>query len=54
MRVRVTMPTKDGKRLREQIIEGAEKVEDDEMGQDQWEVVRVKHFVEELSLMKFL
>lgn len=54
MRVRVTMPTKDGKRLREQIIEGAEKVEDDEMGQDQWEVVRVKHFVQELSLMKFL
>lgn len=39
MRVRVTMPTKDGKRLREQIIEGAEKVEDDEMGQDQWEVI---------------
>ena len=40
MRVRVTMPTKDAKRLREQVIEGAEKVEDDEMGQDEWEVVR--------------
>ena len=39
MRVRVTMPTKDGKRLREQIVEGAEKVEDDEMGQDEWEAV---------------
>ncbi|KAF7797802.1 hypothetical protein EIP86_009007 [Pleurotus ostreatoroseus] len=39
MRVRVTMPTKDGKRLREQIIEGAEKVEDDEMGQDEWEAI---------------
>ena len=39
MRVRITMPTKDGKRLREQIIEGAEKVEEDEMGQDEWEVV---------------
>lgn len=42
MRVRVTMPTQDGKRLREKIVEGAEKVEDDEMGQDQWEVVRTK------------
>lgn len=41
MRVRVTIPTKDGKRLREQIIEGAEKVEVDEMGQDEWEVVRI-------------
>ena len=40
MRVRVTMPTKDGKRLREKVIEGAEKIEDDEMGQQQWEVVR--------------
>ncbi len=39
MRVRVTVPTKDGKRLREQIIEGAEKVEIDEMGQDEWEAV---------------
>ncbi len=39
MRVRVTMPVKDGKRLREQIVEGAEKVEGDEMGQEEWEVV---------------
>lgn len=39
MRVRVTMPTKDGKRLREQVIEGAEQVEDDDMGQNEWEVV---------------
>lgn len=39
MRVRVTMPTVDGKRIREQVIEGAEKIEDDEMGQEQWEVV---------------
>lgn len=39
MRVRVTMPNKDGKRLREQIIEGAETVEVDEMGQDEWETV---------------
>jgi ribosome maturation protein SDO1 len=33
------MPTKDGKRLREQIIEGAEQIEDDEIGQNEWEVV---------------
>ncbi|KAJ7767513.1 SBDS protein C-terminal domain-containing protein [Mycena maculata] len=39
MRVRVTMPTADGKRLREKIIEGAQTVEDDEMGQDEWEVI---------------
>ncbi|GJE96829.1 Shwachman-Bodian-Diamond syndrome protein [Phanerochaete sordida] len=39
MRVRVAMPTKDGKRLREQIVEGAEKVEEDEMGQEEWEVI---------------
>jgi ribosome maturation protein SDO1 len=39
MRVRITMPTKDGKRLREQVIEGAEQVEDDEMGQNEWEAV---------------
>lgn len=39
MRVRVTMPVADGKRLREKVLEGAEKVEDDEMSQDEWEVV---------------
>lgn len=39
MRVRVTIPTKDGKRLKEQVIEGAEKVEVDEMGQEEWESV---------------
>ena len=41
MRVRVTMPTADGKRLREKILEGAEKVEDDEMGNEDWEVVSI-------------
>jgi ribosome maturation protein SDO1 len=41
MRVRVSMPTADGKRLREKIIEGAEKIEDDETGQEEWEVVRI-------------
>jgi ribosome maturation protein Sdo1 len=40
MRVRVTMPTADSKRLREKILEGAEKVEDEETGQEEWEVVR--------------
>ena len=40
MRVRVTMPTVDGKRLKEKVTEGAEKIEDDIMGQDEWEVVR--------------
>ena len=39
MRVRVSMPTADGKKLREKIIEGAEKIEDNEMGQNEWEVV---------------
>ncbi|KAI0693633.1 SBDS protein C-terminal domain-containing protein [Cytidiella melzeri] len=39
MRVRVTMPTADGKKLREKIVEGAETVEVDEMGQQEWEAV---------------
>jgi len=39
MRVRVTMPTKDGKHLREQLIEGAETVEVDEMGEEEWEAI---------------
>jgi len=44
MRVRVSVPTKDGKRLREQIMEGAEQVEDEETGQTEWEVVSVARF----------
>ena len=39
MRIKVTMPSEDGKRIRERILEGAEKVEADEMGEQQWEVV---------------
>jgi len=39
MRVRVSMPTKDGKLLREKILDGAEKVENDEMGQEEWKTV---------------
>jgi len=44
MRVRVTVPTKDSKRLREQILEGAEQVEDEETGQTEWEVVSEASF----------
>ena len=40
MRVRITMPSKDGKRLKEKILESAEKVEQDEFGQNDWELVR--------------
>ena len=39
MRVKVTMPSEDGKRIRERILEGAEKVETDAMGDQQWEAV---------------
>jgi hypothetical protein len=45
MRVRVTVPTKDGKRLRDQILEGAERVEDEETGQAEWEVVSAASFL---------
>jgi hypothetical protein len=38
MRVRITMPAKDGKRLKEQVLQGAEKVEDEDWGEE-WEVV---------------
>jgi ribosome maturation protein SDO1 len=43
MRVKVAVPTADSKRLREKIIEGAEKIEDDETGQEEWVVVRPSH-----------
>ncbi|KAK7688226.1 hypothetical protein QCA50_008596 [Cerrena zonata] len=39
MRVRITMPSEDATRLREKVIEGAEKIENDEMGQQQWEAI---------------
>lgn len=38
MRVRITMPAKDGKRLKEQITQGADKIEDEDWGEE-WEVV---------------
>jgi ribosome maturation protein SDO1 len=40
MRVRVSMPAVEGKRLRDKVLEGAEKIEDDEMGQEEWKAVR--------------
>jgi len=39
MRIRVTMPNEDGKKLREKILESAEKVENDEIKQDEWNIV---------------
>jgi ribosome maturation protein SDO1 len=44
MRVKVAMPAEDSKRLREKIIEGAETIEGDETGQEEWLVVRPSHF----------
>ncbi|KAJ3713536.1 Shwachman-Bodian-diamond syndrome protein [Lentinula raphanica] len=38
MRVRVTVPSLDGQRIREKVLEGAEKVEQEQMGEDEWEV----------------
>jgi len=38
MRVRVTMPTADGQRLREDIVKCSEKIERDETGEEEWEV----------------
>jgi hypothetical protein len=40
MRVRVSVPLADCKRLRDKVLDGAEKIEDDEMGLEEWEVVR--------------
>ncbi|QRV76127.1 shwachman-bodian-diamond syndrome protein [Ceratobasidium sp. AG-Ba] len=37
MRIRITMPSEDGKRLKDKVLESAEKVEDDVWG-DEWEV----------------
>jgi ribosome maturation protein SDO1 len=33
------MPVAEGKRLRDKVLEAADKIEDDEMGQTDWEVV---------------
>jgi ribosome maturation protein SDO1 len=39
MRVRITMSAEDGAKVRESVVEGAEKVEVDEMRQQEWEAV---------------
>jgi len=41
MRVRITMPLKDGKRLKEKILGIAEKVEEDDWSGDDWETILV-------------
>lgn len=41
MRIRITMPTKDGKRLKEQIVGAADTVEEDDFTSDEWEAVRL-------------
>jgi len=38
MRIRLTMPSKDGKRLKDQIIEKTEKVEEEDWS-DEWELI---------------
>lgn len=40
MRIRLTMPSKDGKRLKEEILKNVEKVEEDEWSEE-WELVRL-------------
>lgn len=39
MRIKVSLPVADAKLLREKVLEGAEKVEHDEMRQEDWEAV---------------
>ncbi|KAG9013656.1 hypothetical protein FRB90_005799 [Tulasnella sp. 427] len=41
MRVRITMPIKDGKRLKEKVHESAEKVEEDDWAGDEWETILI-------------
>lgn len=51
MRVRVILPNADSARLRERVLEGAEKVERDEAGQEQWETVSISSFSTTLLLI---
>lgn len=39
MRIRITMPAKDGKRIKEEILNNIEKVEEDDWSEE-WELVR--------------
>lgn len=43
MRVRITMPSKDGKRIKTQVLALVDKVEDDEWA-DEWELVSAPSF----------
>lgn len=45
MRVRVTMPTADGERLKARILEGVERVENEAMAEEDWVAVRLHHSV---------
>lgn len=40
MRVRLTIPTKEAKRLKDKVLALAEQVEEDDMGSAEWEAVR--------------
>lgn len=44
------MPTKDGKRLKEQVVGAADEVEEDEFGSDEWEVVSLGSVLLSLGL----
>lgn len=44
MRIRVTMPIEEGKRLRDKVIETAESIESDKTGQEDWDVVSYKAY----------
>lgn len=39
MRIRITMPAKDGKRIKDEILNNIEKVEEDDWSEE-WELVR--------------
>lgn len=40
MRIKVSLPVADALKVKEKILEGAEKVELDQTGESDWEVVR--------------
>ena len=42
MKVRITMPNRDGKRLKERVLACADTVEEDDMTSEEWEVVSTK------------
>lgn len=43
MRIRVTLTKDEGKLLREKVLEGAETIEEDKEGEEDWETVRLFH-----------